>query len=66
MRSEVVNSAIFRPCDVESALQAFDGLDLCDAPRAGFAAKYARSSINRAMAADIIGRVRDEQPPYTT
>lgn len=58
IRAEITNAAVFQPCDVEDAVRSFETLSLRDAPRAGFAAKYARLAINRAMAADIIDGMR--------
>ena len=54
VRSEISNSAVFDPCDVSSALSAFASLRLHTEPRNEFLAKYARSAISDAMAADIL------------
>ncbi len=52
--TEIDNSAVFQPCDVESAVLSFDRLRIHDTPRTGFMAKYARSSISQALARDIL------------
>lgn len=50
---EVTNAGVFKPCDVESAVEAFDQLQLETAPRLQFVEKYARASIMHSMAEDI-------------
>jgi len=54
VRSEIGNSAVFRPCDVDDAVRSFDTLRLRDEPRVNFVAKYARANISRLLAADIL------------
>lgn len=54
VRSEISNSAVFHPCDAEGAIRALGTLKLGDAPRSDFVAKYARASVSRAMAEDIL------------
>lgn len=56
--SEISNSAVFQPCDVNSAVRSFDTLTLADEPRPAFVAKYARANISRDMAADILAVAR--------
>jgi len=62
LRDEVVNSAVFPPGDVAAAVQAFDSLELIDRPRPEFVARYARASIARAMASDILALQRRPAP----
>jgi glycosyltransferase involved in cell wall biosynthesis len=59
VREEVDNAAVFAPCDVEGAVRAFRALDIRDRPRPGFVAKFARASIARAMADEILGLGRE-------
>jgi glycosyltransferase involved in cell wall biosynthesis len=54
VRSEISNAAVFHPCDVEGAVQAFDELALQDAPRTAFVMKYARANISQKMAEDVL------------
>ncbi|MDH5523632.1 MAG: glycosyltransferase family 4 protein [Desulfobulbaceae bacterium] len=54
IQSEIDNSAVFDPCDVLDAEQAFASLLLRDAPRTGFINKYARGKIMKEMAQDIL------------
>jgi glycosyltransferase involved in cell wall biosynthesis len=54
VRSEVRNAAVFPPCSVEDAVRSFDELTLEDTPRPEFLARYARSTISRNMAEDIV------------
>jgi glycosyltransferase involved in cell wall biosynthesis len=52
--SEITNSAVFAPCDVDSAVRSFDALTLRDEARPEFIAKYSRENISRDLAADIL------------
>jgi glycosyltransferase involved in cell wall biosynthesis len=52
--AEIINAAVFRPCDVEGAVRAFDTLDLRVTPRADFVARYSRAKISDDMACDIM------------
>jgi glycosyltransferase involved in cell wall biosynthesis len=54
VRSEISNSAVFPPCDVNAAVRSFDELNIHDVPRTEFLAKYARSKISLEMANDIL------------
>lgn len=54
VRSELENSVVFPPCDVDAAVRAFEALTIADAPRADFIRRYSRSRISRAMAEEIL------------
>lgn len=54
VRSEISNSAVFAPCDVDSAVNAFGELAIGDTPRPDFCAKYSRTQISAEMAKDIV------------
>ena len=54
LTTEVDNAAVFPPCDVEAAVRAFSTLTLAETPRPGFLARYGRTAISRAMAAEIV------------
>lgn len=54
IRDEISNAKVFAPCDVASAVSAFQSLELVDCPRPEFIAKFARGNIARAMAEDIL------------
>jgi glycosyltransferase involved in cell wall biosynthesis len=54
IHEEIVNAAVFAPCNVAAALTAFAALQLTDRPRPEFVAKYARANIARAMADDLL------------
>lgn len=56
--SEIDNSAVFQPCDVDGAVRSFDELTLRDEPRTQFVAKFARANISRDLAADILAVAR--------
>ena len=58
VRSEIRNAAVFSPCDVEDAIQAFANLRLQDLPRPEFIAKYSRSNISQQLAGDILALVK--------
>lgn len=55
IRDQIVNAAVFAPCDVAAAVRAFESLDLVTRPRREFEAKFSRASIARAMADDVLG-----------
>lgn len=55
LRREVKNAAVFRPCDANDAVRAFAELDLVDARRERFVAKYARAGIAQDIAEDVLG-----------
>ncbi len=61
VRSEINNAAVFHPCDVEGAVQAFDELTLQDAPRTAFVTKYARPNISQKMAEDVLAVASGER-----
>jgi hypothetical protein len=58
LESYVSNSAVFEPCDLNSAISTFEQLDVVTAPRCDFVAKFSRDSIMQGMAADIVAQVK--------
>ena len=54
VRTEISNSAVFHPCDVDAARKSFDELKLVPTSRHDFIEKFARTRISRQLAADII------------
>lgn len=54
LASEVENVAVFKPCDANGASDAFSKLSFQTAPRDAFVEKYARASIMKAMAKDVL------------
>jgi hypothetical protein len=60
LHEEVSNVAVFHPCDAEQALQVLNQLEIRDAPRRTFIHKFSRKTIMRAMAGDVLGRMRQE------
>lgn len=52
-RSEMSNTAVFDPCNVDRAVEAFSELALTDTPRPDFIRKFAREEIMQRMAADV-------------
>ena len=53
IEAEVANAAVFKPCDVDDAVAAFQRLELEDTVRLDFVRKFSRANIMQAMAADI-------------
>jgi len=53
-RNGIKNVALFKPCDIESAISAFYNLELRSTPRHEFVKKYSRPLIKIEMAKDII------------
>ena len=58
IREEIANAAVFAPCAVPTAVAAFESLELAERPREKFVAKYARASIAKEMADDILAVAR--------
>ena len=54
VRSEITNSAVFHPCDVQEAKLVFGELNLQTTPREVFLRKFARRDIMKEMAKEII------------
>jgi hypothetical protein len=52
--AEVTNAAVFSPCNPSEAIERLDSLILQTQPRRDFVSRYARQSIARAMANDIL------------
>lgn len=52
--AEVDNAAVFNPCDVDGAEQAFNKLKLANTARKDFVEKYQRHNIMQSMAADML------------
>ena len=50
----VCNASVFKPCDLESAISAFQDLSLAMVPRQEFVEKFSRSNIMRKMASDVL------------
>ncbi|MBI5141396.1 MAG: glycosyltransferase family 4 protein [Nitrospirae bacterium] len=61
VKSEIDNSAVFHPCDVEDAVSSFDKLIIKNSPRNAFVDKYARVNISRQMAEDILAVAAGKQ-----
>ncbi len=53
IEAEVANAAVFKPCDVDDAVAAFQRLELKDIDRLDFICKFSRANIMQAMAIDI-------------
>ena len=51
------NAAIFAPCDVAGAIEAFGNLHIADEPRNEFVARFARKAIMDEMARDLVALV---------
>lgn len=54
IRTEITNSAVFAPCDVEGALRAFSSLKIGYTPRTEFVEKFRRDALCLAMVDDIL------------
>jgi len=65
IKTEIGNAEVFRPCDVEDALRALEGLRLEMTPRPAFVARYARGAITHQLAADILAALGRSRPAVT-
>ena len=48
------NAAVFSPCDVAGAVEAFEKLRIVDEPREQFIARFSRKAIMDEMARDLV------------
>lgn len=58
LKSEVSNSAIFHPCDVDGAIRALESLSIRDSNRREFVEKYLRKKIMETLSEDILARFK--------
>ena len=56
LSQEVSNSAIFTPCDVDRAIEAFESLSIQVAKREKFIEKYLRKNIMKSLSEDMVSR----------
>lgn len=54
LHKHVTNAAVFHPCDVQEAIESFEGLELKSQPRKDFVKTFSRKSIMKKMATDIL------------
>jgi glycosyltransferase involved in cell wall biosynthesis len=52
-KSEIDNAAVFSPCNVNEAIDAFESLELIDKPRTQFISKFSRKNIMKLMVDDV-------------
>lgn len=57
-RAEIVNSAVFRPCDAADGMRALQTLRLEETPRPEFVTRFGRAALTRQLAEDVL-RVGD-------
>jgi hypothetical protein len=62
LRTEVRNAAVFPPCDADAAARAWNDLSMRSDAREEFVAKFARRSIMKAFASDILRLMRSVTP----
>jgi glycosyltransferase involved in cell wall biosynthesis len=60
IRSKIDNAAIFEPCNVEDALQAFGSFELDSSSRRSFVEEFSEANIFPKMASDIYSLVKSE------
>jgi hypothetical protein len=53
-KREIDNAAVFFPCNVNGAIEAFGSLELIDKPRQKFTSKFARKNIMSLMVDDML------------
>ena len=57
LSQEVANSAIFTPCDIDGAINAFECLSIQDIKREKFIEKYLRKNIMKNISEDMVSRM---------
>ncbi|MNO55225.1 putative glycosyl transferase [compost metagenome] len=53
-QKRIKNTAIFRPCDMDSAIEALQRLEMQQISRSDFVEEFSRSNIKREMAKDVL------------
>lgn len=61
VRRELVNSAVFHPCDVDDAVQALSRLSLRATPRPDFVERYSRRTVTHRYALDLWANFESEE-----
>ena len=59
INAEISDCEVFKPCDIDDAVQKFDRLNLMVEPRTEFIKKYKRETIMTMMAANILLVLKD-------
>ena len=54
VEDELNNAVVFKPCDVDEALEIFKRLEIRDRERRGFIKKFSRKRLSKKMAADLL------------
>ena len=54
VEDELNNAVVFKPCDVDEALEIFKRLKIIDCERKRFIKKFTRTSLSKRMAADLL------------
>ncbi len=62
LHENVTNAAVFHPCNVQQAIEAFDSLQLNTQPRQAFVETFSRERIMQDMAADILKTLEHKAP----
>ncbi len=60
LEAEVVNAKVFRPCDAESGLEAFNSLALRHTHRQSFIEKYSRVNIMSEMTGSLLDLLQED------
>ncbi|GLO27675.1 glycosyltransferase family 4 protein [Pseudomonas putida] len=53
-KKRIRNAALFSPCDLEGAVEAFSRLELQHTPRSDFVQQFSRNNIKKEMAKDVL------------
>ncbi|MEE1904412.1 glycosyltransferase family 4 protein [Pseudomonas inefficax] len=53
-QKRIKNTALFRPCDIEGAIEAFQRLEMQQTSRSDFVEQFSRNNIKKEMAKDIL------------
>jgi len=60
IKENLINAAVFMPCNLDDAVKSFDCLDMITHPRKDFVEKFARVNIMKKMASDILSVAIDD------
>lgn len=59
VNEEIDNAAVFEPCNVDAAVEAFNSLEIIHTPRKHFLEKFARADIMKRMSSDVLTLIPD-------
>lgn len=57
IKENIINAAVFYPCNVSDAVRSFESLEMMTQPRTSFVERFARANIMKKMAEDVVSLI---------